>query len=136
MTYPPIYHLRCNGCHTSYLSVSHDCQAICFTCGHVDWQALCVWTRDRTPWVDAPGDDGERIFPLSTPAGFLERLRSAMLWQKEHPLPGTVFVAPGLWRTITWIHGRTCQLGNGHGGLCDADCRDEVTYARVAAAPN
>ena len=68
-----IYHLRCNNCHGAYLSVPGDLLGVCFACDEVNWQLVDVFLRPRTPWEDAPGNL-PRLFPVDTPAGFLERL--------------------------------------------------------------
>lgn len=136
MRYPPIFHLRCTHCHASYVAVVWDLQCLCFFCDHVSWQVVEVWLRSRTPWVDAPGYGGTRLFPVSTPAGFLERLPHSMARAREDFVPGTCFAAPGLSRTMTRLHTPWCPTHTDAFAPCDEECREEVTYARVAAAPN
>ena len=132
MTRLSIYHLRCNSCHTSYVAVPGDLLGVCFTCDQVNWQLVEIWTRNRTPWVDAPYDY-PRLFPVYSPAGFLERLPHSMARARDDFVPGTCFAAPGLSRTLTRIHTPQCQWD---GGLCDEECRDAVSYAPVAITAN
>ena len=135
MHYPPIYHLRCKHCDTHCLAVAWDLRCRCVTCERVTWQVCEVWQRDRTPWVDVP-DQPVRLFQIYTPAQFLARLHDSMAWCKKDPSIGPRFAAPGLCRTRTRIHAPWCQWESELDAACNAQCRKEVTYTRVAAATN
>lgn len=133
MPYPPIYHLRCNSCHAAYVAVVWDLQCCCFSCERTDWRIVEVWLRHRTPWVDVPAYGGLRLFPVSTPAGFLERLSHAVAYAREDPSYGTFVAAPGLSRTRTLHHTPQCQWD---AGRCDGECPEAVTYTPVAITAN
>ena len=127
MTHPPIYHLRCNICHTSYVAVVWDLQCCCFTCDRTDWRVVEVWTRDRTPWVDVPLYGGLRLFPISTAADFLAAARPSMARAKDDFVPGTCFAAPGLSRTLTVHHTPWCPSLTQVCAPCDEQCREAVS---------
>lgn len=134
----PIYHLRCTHCGAAYLSAPGSLRSVCIPCDQVDWQLLEVWLRPRTPWVDAPGKP-PRLLPLDTPAGFLARLRRDVTSQDMTVnLQRVRFVVPGLSHQVTWQHAPWCPTHTQDFAWCidDEQCREVVTYARVAVTGN
>ena len=80
MTRPPILTTSAATSATPRMLPSQaTCSGVCFTCDLADWQLVEVWTRDRTPWVDAPYRLSRAPVSRSIrQRGFLERLPHSM----------------------------------------------------------